>query len=204
MSSVSPRKPETAPTRYQRRLSKPSRRLLTVLILTSTLRHSQLTTFLAHIGKSESLSQVALDIVSPFTTHTLKDREGNNKENLTKAVSPAPIGKSDTKSDFVMVDSSEVLKKVRINAADQSSSLSSTASSSKSKHVRSQSQPKVTAKSGSPSHFLEFYRGSSVFRSPQHPRIFNNLSRKQVVCEDAGIRPSGTYQGLRHSGAGYK
>ena len=117
-----------------------------------------LTTLPAHIGKSASLSQVAfsamnidvdtsrlLDIVSPFTTRTLKDRKGGDKENVTKAVPSAPTRKPDIKSDFVIVESSEVLKKVRINAADQSSS--SAASSSK-KHVRSQSQPKAAVKSG--------------------------------------------------------
>jgi len=89
-----------------------------------------------------------LDIVSPFTTRTLKDRKGGNKENVTKTVSSAAVRKSEIKSDFVMVENSENLKKVRINAADQSSSLSSAASSSKNKHARSQSQPKVTVKPG--------------------------------------------------------
>lgn len=96
-----------------------------------------------------------LDIVSPFTTRTL-NRKGSNKENPTKVVSPASVRKSVIKSDFVMVESSEKLKKIKINAADQSSSLSSAASSSKNKHTRSQSQPKVTAKSGLLSHSLEF------------------------------------------------
>ncbi|KAF9781712.1 hypothetical protein BJ322DRAFT_1010425 [Thelephora terrestris] len=86
--------------------------------------------------KSASLSQAALsamhidvdtsrllDIVSPFTTRTLKDRKSHNKENLTRP-------------------------DVKINTADQSSSLSSAASSSKKKHARSQSQPKVAVKSG--------------------------------------------------------
>lgn len=125
----------------------------------SHFRRASLTTLPAHIGKSASLSQVAfsamnidvdtsrlLDIVSPFTTRTLKDRKGGDKENVTKVVPSAPTRKPDIKSDFVIVESSEVLKKVRINAADQSSS--SAASSSKKKHVRSQSQPKAAVKSG--------------------------------------------------------
>ena len=128
---------------------------------TRTLSGAPLIIFPTHTGKSASLSQAALsamnidvdtsrllDIVSPFTTRTLKDRKGNNKENLTKTVSPAPIKKLDAKSDFVMVGSPEILKKVKINAANHSSSLSSAASSSKSKHARSQSQPKAAVKPG--------------------------------------------------------
>ena len=122
--------------------------------------HALLTSLLSHIGKSASLSQVALsamnidvdtsrllDIVSPFTTRTL-NRKGSNKENPTKTASSANVRKSVVKSDFVMVESSEILKNAKINAADQSSSLSSAGSSSKNKHARSQSQPKVTVKSG--------------------------------------------------------
>ena len=128
-------------------------------VVRSRFRRASLTTLPAHIGKSASLSQAAfsamnidvdtsrlLDIVSPFTTRTLKDRKGGDKENVTKVVPSAPTRKPDIKSDFVIVESSEVLKKVRINAADQSSS--SAASSSKKKHVRSQSQPKAAVKSG--------------------------------------------------------
>lgn len=120
-----------------------------------------LTKSLAHTGKSASFSQAALsaisidvdtsrllDIVSPFTTRTLKERKGENKENLTKAVSSVSIKKSDAKSDFVMVESSEISRKAKVNAADRPSSLSPVAPSSKNKHVRSQSQPKVTVKLG--------------------------------------------------------
>ena len=132
------------------------------MTFTSTFLRASLTIFSTHIGKSASLSQAALsamhidvdtsrllDIVSPFTTRTLKDRKSNNKENISRPISSASIKKSDPKSDFVMVESSEILKKVKVNAADQSSSsLSSAASSSKKKHARSQSQPKSAVKSG--------------------------------------------------------
>ncbi|KAF9645155.1 kinase-like protein [Thelephora ganbajun] len=131
--------------------------------------HASLTILLVHIGKSASLSQAALsamnidvdasrllDIVSPFTTRTLKDRKSSNKENLTKNVSSAPTRKSNIRSDFVMVESSEILKRVKIKAADQSSSLSSAASSSKNKHARSQSQPKVAVRTGLLFHFFDF------------------------------------------------
>lgn len=168
MSGASPLKPWMTPTGYQRRLSK-----LTVWLFVPCSIHTSLTTLLAHIGKSASLSQAALsamsidvdtsrllDIVSPFTTRTLKDRKNANKENLTKTVSPASIRKSEIKSDFVMVESSEILKKVRINAADQSSGLSS-AASPKSKHVRSQSQPRLV--SGLFSHLFEFYGADRCF-----------------------------------------
>ena len=134
-----------------------------------TAIHSQLTMFLAHIGKSASLSQVALsamnidvdtsrflDIVSPFTTRTLRDRKISIKENLTKTVSSASIRKSDIKPNLVMVESPDSSKKDRINAVDQSSSLSSAASSSKSRHVRSLSQSRVATKSGLLSRFFEF------------------------------------------------
>ena len=104
-----------------------------------------------------------LEIVSPFTTRTLKDRKSSNKENLTKPISSASIKKSDVKSDFVMVESSEILKKVRINAADKSASLSSAGSSSKSKHIRSQSQPKISIKSGSLYHLSEYYEADRCF-----------------------------------------
>jgi hypothetical protein len=132
------------------------------------------------LGKSASLSQAALsamhidvdtsrllDIVSPFTTRTLKDRKSHNKENLTRPVSSASIMKSDPKSDFVMVESSEILKDVKINTADQSSSLSSAASSSK-KHARSQSQPKVAVKSGQCLLLFCARRVIHWFCSPQH------------------------------------
>ena len=132
------------------------------------LLRTSLTPLLAHIGKSASLSQAAfsavgidvdtsrlLDIVSPFTTRTLKDRKGSNKENVTKTVSSTPIRKPDIKSDFVMVENSEISKKVRINPADQCSGLPSAGPPSKGKHARSQSQPKATVKSGSSPHFSE-------------------------------------------------
>jgi len=96
-----------------------------------------------------------LDILSPFTTRTLKDRKSNNKENLTKTVSSTSVRKSNIKSDFV-VDSSEILKKVRISAAERSSNLPPATPSSKSKHIRSQSQPKVAVNSGLFSRFFEF------------------------------------------------
>jgi hypothetical protein len=99
-----------------------------------------------------------LDIVSPFTTRTLKDRKNTNKENLAKTESPASAKKPGIKSEFVIVESSEALK-VKVNAADQSSNLCSAASSSKSKHVRSQSQPRAVAKSGLLPHFFKFYAG---------------------------------------------
>ena len=96
-----------------------------------------------------------LDIVSPFTTRTLS-RKGSNKENPTKTVPSATARKSVVKSDFVMVESSEILKNAKINVADQSSNLSSAGPSSKNKHARSQSQPKVTAKPGWLSHLFVF------------------------------------------------
>jgi hypothetical protein len=161
MSGVLPPMPWMTNIGCQRKLSKPYRRVLTVWPFVLTSLSVSLTTLLLYIGKSASLSQAALsamnidvdtsrflDIVSPFTTRTLKDRKGSNKENITKTTSSASIrGKSNIKSDFVMVESSEILKKVTINAADQSASLSSAASSSKGKHTRSQSQPKAV-KSG--------------------------------------------------------
>ena len=145
-----------------------------------------LTTLLAHIGKSASLSQAAfsavgidvdtsrlLDIVSPFTTRTLKDRKGSNKENITKTVSSTPIKKPDTKSDFVIVENSEASKKVRINPVDQTSSLSS-AASSKTKHARSQSQPRAVVKSGLLHYFFEFSGSDQSFVTrniPESPTV---------------------------------
>ena len=182
MSGVSPLKHWTTPTGYRRRLSKLSRRLLIVWLFVLSSMHVSLTMLLAHIGKSASLSQAALsamnidvdtsrllDIVSPFTTRTLKDRKNTNKENITKTVSSASIRKPDTKSDFVVVESSEILKKVRINAADQSSGLPSVGSSSKNKHVRSQSQPRAAVKSGLLSHPSEFYGANLRFVVPNTP-----------------------------------
>lgn len=152
--------------------------MLIVRSFAHILIQSSLTVLLAHIGKSASLSQAALsamnidvdtsrffEIVSPFTTRTLKDRKSSNKENLTRPASAIATKKPDTKSDFVMVENSEVLKKVRINTADQSSSLSS-AASSKSKHVRSQSQPKLTIKSSRLSHSFGTYAADLC--SPVH------------------------------------
>ena len=123
--------------------------------------HASLTASLAHIGKSASFSQAALsainidvdtsrllDIVSPFTTRTHKERKSNNKENLTKIVSSAPIRKSDEKSEFIMVDSTELLRNATVNAADADKTSSSATSSSKKKHLRSQSQPKAAVRSG--------------------------------------------------------
>ena len=175
MSGVSLLKPWTTPTGYQRRLSRLFRRLLIVCLFVPSSIRASLTTSLAHLGKSASLSQVALsamnidvdtsrllDIVSPFTTRTLKDRKNTNKENLSKTVSPTPIRKSDIKSDFVMVESSEILKKVRVNTPDQSSSPSLAPSSSKSKHTRSQSQPRMLVKSGLLSHFFKIYGADVV------------------------------------------
>ena len=162
-------KPWMTPTGYRRKLSRLFRRLPIVCLFVPSSIHASLNTLLAHAGKSASLSQVALsamnidvdtsrllDIVSPFTTRTLKDRKNTNKENLSKAVSPTPIRKSDIKSDFVIVESSEVSKKVRVNTPDQSSSLSPAPSSSKSKHARSQSQPRLLVKSGLLSRFFNF------------------------------------------------
>ena len=127
-----------------------------------------LLTTLVPVGKSASLSQAALsamnidvdtsrllDIVSPFTTRTLKDRKNSAKENLSKTVSPAPEKRPDMNSDFIMVEDSEVLKKAKVNPVDRSSSLTAAAPSSKIKHTRSQSQPKVATRSGSS---LQFFR----------------------------------------------
>jgi serine/threonine-protein kinase GIN4 len=126
---------------------------------------ASLTPLMFHTGKSASFSQAALsainidvdtsrllDIVSPFTTRTLKERK-SNKENITKTVPPAPVRNSDHKSEFVIVETSGVLKKVAVNAADRPSSLSLVAPLQKKKHVRSQSQPKAAVKSGSFFHF---------------------------------------------------
>ena len=167
MSGVSPLMPWMTHTGYLRRLSKELTRVLIVRLFPPILIQPLLTILLAHIGKSASLSQAALsamnidvdtsrflEIVSPFTTRTLKDRKSNNKENTARPVSAAGVKKPDTRSSFVMVENSEVLKKVRINTADQSSSLSS-AASSKGKHARSQSQPKLIAKIGRLSHCSE-------------------------------------------------
>jgi hypothetical protein len=190
MSGVSLLRRWTILTGYQRRLSKPCRSLLTVR-LSPTLSRALLTTLLVHIGKSASLSQAALsamnidvdtsrllDIVSPFTTRTLKDRKGNNKENVTKVASP--VSKAYIKSDFVVVETPEVLKKVRISGADQSSSLSSAASSSKKKHARSQSQPKVTVKPGLLSHFFELrVLINSPIDNPESPTVSN--TSKSVI-----------------------
>jgi len=168
MSGASLLKPWTTHTGYQRRLLKAPRSPFTVCQFLLTSSHVPLTPSLAHAGKSASLSQAALsamnidvdasrllDIVSPFTTRTL-NRKGSNKENPAKTVSSATVRKAIVKSDFVMVESSEILKNAKINAADQSSSLPSAGSSSKKKHARSQSQPKVTVKSGLSSQFSEF------------------------------------------------
>ena len=168
MSGASLPKLWTILTGYQRRHLKALRSPLTVWPFVLTSPHALLTPSLAHIGKSASLSQVALsamnidvdtsrllDIVSPFTTRTL-NRKGSNKENPTKIASSATVRKSVVKSDFVMVESSEILKNAKINTADQSSNLSSAGPSSKNKHARSQSQPKVAVKSGWSSHLSEF------------------------------------------------
>ena len=127
--------------------------------------HVSLTASLTHVGKSASFSQAALsainidvdtprllDIVSPFTTRTHKERKSNNKENLTKIVSSAPIRKSDEKSEFIMVESTELLRNTTVNAADKTSS--SATASSKKKHLRSQSQPKAAVRSGLSFHIL--------------------------------------------------
>lgn len=158
-------KPWMTFTGYQRK-SKPCRRLPTVCSWVQPILRISLTTSLVFIGKSASFSQAALsamnidvdasrllDIVSPFTTRTLKERKSNNKENLTKSPPSIPIKKSDAKSDFVIVESTDMLKKVRANTPDQSSSSSSAAPSSKNKHARSQSQPKAAVKSGLSFHF---------------------------------------------------
>ena len=165
--------------------------MLIVWPFASILIQSSLTALLAHVGKSASLSQAAFsamnidvdtsrlfEIVSPFTTRTLKDRKSSNKENLAKAASAAATRKPDTKSDFVMVESSEILKKVRISIADQSSSLSS-AASSKSKHVRSQSQPKLTVKSGRLSRYPESCRADLCYavRNTPEPSTISGVSR---------------------------
>ena len=151
-----------------------------------TISHASPTSLFARTGKSASFSQAALsainidvdasrllDIVSPFTTRTLKERKSNNKENLTKAVSPASIKKSDAKSDFVMVESSETSRKATVNAPGQSSATPS----SKNKHVRSQSQPKAAAKSGLLFHFCFLYIPQSfvVLNTPEP------LTNKSVV-----------------------
>lgn len=161
MSDVLHLKPWMILTGYQRRFLKLRRRPLTVCSLVQLNLRASLTLLLFHTGKSASFSQAALsainidvdtsrllDIVSPFTTRTLKERK-SNKENITKTVSPAPIGKSDPKSEFVMVETSEVLKKVTTNAAERPSSLSLVAPPQKKKHTRSQSQPKAAVKPGS-------------------------------------------------------
>lgn len=146
-----------------------------------------------YIGKSASLSQVALsamnidvdtsrllDIVSPFTTRTL-NRKGSNKENPTKTTSSATVRKSVVKSDFVMVESSEILKDAKINAADQTSSQPSAGSSLKNKHARSQSQPKVTAKPGWLSHPLEFDGADLPYAVHNTPEPITSGACKPVV-----------------------
>jgi hypothetical protein len=163
MSGVLLLRPWMILTGYQRRFSKPCRRLLTVWPFGPTKLRASLTILLINIGKSASFSQAALsainidvdtsrllDIVSPFTTRTLKERK-SNKEN--KTLSPAPISKSDPKSEFIVVETPQIPRKVTTNVVDRSSTLSPVAPPQKKKHVRSQSQPKAAAKSGLLFHF---------------------------------------------------
>ena len=87
---------------------------------TSAFLRALLTIFSTHMGKSARFSQAALsamhidvgtsrflDIVPPPATRALKDRKSNNKENISRPISSASIKKSDPKSDFVMVGSSD-------------------------------------------------------------------------------------------------